>query len=471
MNNEGWNFDNTYIQLPKIFYKNQLPTAAPTPQMVIFNQNLAESLGLNADTLKKEPAIFAGCKLPMGANPIAQAYAGYQFGHFTMLGDGRAVLLGEQITPAGQKFDIQLKGSGITPFSRGGDGYAALKPMLREYIISEAMFHLGLPTTRSLAVALTGKTVMREKALQGAVLTRTASSHIRVGTFNFISAFGTQENTRTLADYCINRHFSELKNHENKYILFMRKAAEKQAALIASWQLIGFVHGVMNTDNMAISGETIDYGPCAFMDSYNPNTVFSSIDTHGRYAYKNQPTIGAWNLSRFAEELLFLFHEDKEKAAELARQEINYYWECYNEHWLNGMRAKLGITHPTPEDTELIAELLGLMAAHKLDYTNTFHSLSSPVEPGSPLLNIAGFIPWQHKWHKKMDNRQQMKKHNPAVIPRNYKVEEALEAADNGDFSVMHNLLDALSKPYEYSSEYSLPPKAANCDYKTFCGT
>ena len=451
--------------------------------MVVFNQNLAGALGLNSNKLKTASEIFAGSKLPAGAKPICQAYAGYQFGHFNMLGDGRAVLLGEHTTPDGRKFDIQLKGSGPTLFSRGGDGYAALSPMLREYIISEAMFYLGIPTTRSLAVALTGRNIVRERILQGAVLTRVASSHIRVGTFNYTSAFGTQKDTRILADYCIKRHFPELESKEdkmqNKYVLFLREVARMQAFLIAKWQLCGFVHGVMNTDNMAICGETIDYGPCAFMDAYNPDTVFSSIDVKGRYAFKNQPMIGAWNLSRFAEAILFLLHENEKEAIELAQREIAYYRECYDENWLQGMRGKIGIDNEEPGDLELITELLDLMTKHKLDYTNTFRSLSFLIKEKMLLLEITEFIAWHDKWKARLSRQAQneqnvfdiMKKHNPAVIPRNHRVEEALASAEEGDFSVMHNLLEALTKPYEDSEVYSLPPGPAHCGYKTFCGT
>jgi len=492
MSNEGWNLEHTYADLPKIFYRNQKPVSTPASQMVIFNQNLAERLGLNAKKLKATPEIFSGAKVPQGAKSISQAYAGYQFGHFNMLGDGRAVLLGEQITPDNRRFDIQLKGSGPTPFSRGGDGYAALLPMLREYIISEAMFSLGIPTTRSLAVVLTGKDVIREKVLSGAVLTRVASSHIRVGTFNYTSAFGTPEDTRILADYSIQRHFPELDNQtlrvdtsqdkqpvrENKYILLLREIARQQASLIAKWQLVGFIHGVMNTDNMAISGETIDFGPCAFMDSYDPDTVFSSIDTEGRYAYKNQPSIGAWNLSRLAESLLPLLHENKRDAIAQANKEVAYYWECYNANWIVGMRTKLGIMNAEQEDTNIIMELLGLMEKYKLDYTNTFRTLSFPIEKTSSLLEMSEFSTWLQKWEARISRQPQennaldiMKKHNPAIIPRNHRVEEALTAAELGDFSVMHNLLTALSKPFKDSEMYAQPPKSTQCGYKTFCGT
>ena len=380
MQNSGWNLQHTYTNLPKIFYKHQNPKPSPHPKTVIFNHELAHDLGLSPG--KSYEKIFSGTTLPPGAKPIAQAYAGYQFGHFAMLGDGRAVLLGEQITPQGRVYDIQLKGSGPTPFSRGGDGYAALLPMLREYIVSEAMHHLGIPTTRSLAVTLTGRPVFRERALPGAILTRVAASHIRVGTFNYASRYGTAEDTRVLADYCIMRHFPWLcaSKPPCRYILFLREVAARQAALIASWQLTGFIHGVMNTDNMSICGETIDYGPCAFMDAYDPDTVFSSIDTAGRYAYKNQPAMGAWNLSRLAEALLPLFHENKNKAIEMAEKEIGAYRGSYDKAWLAGMRAKLGIINESPDDITVISGLLDLMHRHKLDFTDTFRALSQSAE-------------------------------------------------------------------------------------------
>jgi len=470
----GWNLEHTYAELPDIFSRHQMPTAVPTPQMVVFNDKLAALLGLDVEELRRSPEVFTGNMLPHGAKPIAQAYAGYQFGHFSMLGDGRAILLGEQITPSGQRFDVQLKGAGKTPYSRRGDGQAALAPMLREYIISEAMHALGIPTTRSLAVALTGKGVIRERELQGAVLTRVAASHIRVGTFNYITAYGTNDDLRKLADYSILRHFPWLENSGDKYLLFLREVADRQASLIAKWQLVGFVHGVMNTDNMAISGETIDYGPCAFMDVYDPDTVFSSIDTAGRYAYKNQPEIGAWNLSRFAEALLPLIHENQEKAVELARIEIELYREKYHDCWLVGMRGKLGIMLKEADDLLLINELLDLMHKNKLDYTCTFRDLINDNPPFA-------LSEWCQKWQAKLSRQPQnrddvkdlMKKHNPAVIPRNYFVEETLSAAENGDYSMMDNLLDALSKPYEESNVYSAPPvpSGCGCGYKTYCGT
>ena len=316
----GWNFENSYTRLPGIFFTRINPTPVSSPKLVVFNGPLAETLGLDIDVLKGSEGVevFAGNKIPKGSLPIAQAYAGHQFGHFTMLGDGRAILLGEQITPEGMRLDVQLKGSGETPYSRGGDGRAALDPMLREYIISEAMHALNIPSTRSLAVVTTGETVVRETDLQGAILTRVAKSHLRVGTFEYVSQWGSDDELKDLADYTLLRHFPYLEGDADRYMGLLKAVIERQAELIAQWQLVGFVHGVMNTDNMALSGETIDYGPCAFMDAYDPNTVFSSIDTYGRYAFGRQPDIAAWNLARFAETLLPLLHDNEKKAIDIA---------------------------------------------------------------------------------------------------------------------------------------------------------
>jgi len=466
---DGWNLNSTYAELPGIFYRRQKPVCVDNPVMVVFNDELARDLGLDADRLRNAADIFSGSKLPHGSKPISLAYAGYQFGHFNKLGDGRAVLLGEQTAPDGGIFDIQLKGSGITPFSRGGDGLAALQPMLREYIISEAMHYLGIPTTRSLAVVLTGEDVYRERVMPGAVLTRVASSHIRVGTFNYISMYGTTDDLQKLADYTINRHFPWLNHADDKYLHFFRETALLQASLITKWQLTGFIHGVMNTDNMAISGETIDYGPCAFMDTYDPDTVFSSIDSNGRYAYKNQPMIGAWNLSRLAESLLPLFDEQPEKAVEIANAEIENYRNEYNENLLNGMRRKIGLFNEEPEDAELITELLDFMFKNELDYTNTFRFLPYTIDNET----------WNKKWHTRLERQRQnqrdvidlMTESNPAVIPRNHRVEEALAAAEGGDYNVMFNLLEALRNPFTESDIYSQPPELTACKYKTFCGT
>ncbi|MCL9797606.1 YdiU family protein, partial [Frankia sp. AgKG'84/4] len=334
----GWNFDNSYARLPKSFFTSLNPTPVRSPKLIILNDSLAASLGLNAEALQSETgvAVLAGNQIPEGASPLAQAYAGHQFGHFNMLGDGRALLLGEQMTPLDERFDIQLKGPGRTPYSRGGDGRATLGPMLREYIISEAMHALGIPTTRSLAVVTTGEPVIRETALPGAILTRVAVSHLRVGTFQYAAKWGTVEELRILADYALKRHFPDIDTDENRYLPLLQEVIKRQAGLIAKWQLVGFIHGVMNTDNMTISGETIDYGPCAFMDEYDPATVFSSIDTGGRYAYGNQPNIGGWNLARFAEALLPLLHADQEQAVKLAQDAISEFPELYHHNWLAG---------------------------------------------------------------------------------------------------------------------------------------
>jgi uncharacterized protein YdiU (UPF0061 family) len=472
-----WNFNNSYAKLPKIFYTNQSPTTVRAPKLIIFNRSLASSLGV---PLQLE--VFAGNEIPKSAEPLAQAYAGHQFGCFTMLGDGRAVLLGEQITDSGERFDIQLKGSGRTPYSRGGDGRAALGPMLREYIISEAMHALGIPTTRSLAVVTTGETITREENLPGAVLTRVSASHIRVGTFEYASRFGTSEDVRSLADYTITRHFSSIATFENKYLQLLREVIKRQASLISKWQLVGFIHGVMNTDNMAISGETIDYGPCAFMDVYDPTTVFSSIDTHGRYSYENQPKMAVWNLARFAETLLPFLHDDKNKAVSLAQEELAKFESLYQDHWLSGMRAKLGLYNNEVDDLSLIKDLLQLMQQHKADYTKTFQSLTFDKNDGQTLFSSPDYYHWHDRWQARLgqqsnskdESKELMKSHNPAIIPRNHRVEEALDATNEGDLSKMHQLLNALDNPYRYTpeqEEFSTLPAPEFCHYKTFCGT
>ena len=376
-NKIGWNFDNSYADLPEIYFTKMDPNPVKEPELVILNDTLATTLGLNADALKEEGiAVFAGNEIPEGAMPLAQAYAGHQFGHFTMLGDGRAMLIGEQITPTRERFDIQLKGSGRTAYSRGGDGRAGLGPMLREYIISEAMHALGIPTTRSLAVVTTGETILRETMLPGAIVTRIAESHLRVGTFEFAIQWGTFDDLRRLADYAIKRHYPEIEADKNRYLSFLQAVIAQQAALIAKWQLVGFIHGVMNTDNMTISGETIDYGPCAFMDTYDPATVFSSIDVQGRYAYGNQPSIAGWNLARFAETLIPLLHEDEEEAIKIGQDAMSGFHDHYQSNWLSGMRAKLGLFNEEKDDETLIDNLLTLMTKYKADYTNTFRALA-----------------------------------------------------------------------------------------------
>jgi len=481
----GWSFDNSYARLPEFFYSRLGPTPVRAPKLVVLNGPLAASLGLSEQALRSAEgaAVLAGNRVPEGAEPLAQAYAGHQFGHFTMLGDGRALLLGEQMTPAGERFDIQLKGSGETPYSRRGDGRAALGPMLREYIISEAMHALGIPTTRSLAVTATGETILRETELPGAVLTRIAASHIRVGTFQYAAAGGTVQHLRTLADYTLQRHYPEAAEADNRYLALLREVIRRQASLIAKWQLVGFIHGVMNTDNMALSGETIDYGPCAFMDTYDPETVFSSIDTYGRYAYGNQPLIAGWNLARFAETLLPLLHDDEEQAVRLAQDAISEFSGLYQRHWLAGMRAKLGLHGEDSQDEALATDLLDLMQQHRADYTNTFRLLTLGRPEETAMSGTPEFAAWLERWHARLGgaqgaaeaSRERMRSSNPAVIPRNHRVEEALSAAvEEGDLSVMERLLAALANPYAYApeqDEYAAPPEPSSCPYRTFCGT
>lgn len=481
----GWNLDNSYTALPEIFFRRMNPTPVRSPELVILNEPLAQELGLETSEMKSDAniAVLAGNRIPEGSDPIAQAYAGHQFGYFTMLGDGRALLLGEQITPAAKRFDIQLKGSGRTPFSRRGDGRATLGPMLREYIISEAMNALGIPSTRSLAVAKTGETVIREEEQPGAVLTRVAASHIRIGTFEFASQWGSEKELRSLADYTLQRHFPHAENEENRYLAFLQQVVQRQAALIAKWQLVGFIHGVMNTDNMALSGETIDYGPCAFMDTYDPDTVFSSIDTGGRYAYGRQPDIAVWNLARFAETLLPLLHEDQEWAVQLAQNAIQHFKKLFHDYWLSGMRAKLGIFGEEPEDVSLIEELLKLMHNYSADYTNTFRNLTLDTMTDSILFDSPEFARWYEAWQGRLNRQQKtesasrdlMRKSNPSIIPRNHRVEEALQAAVNQeDYSLMDKLLGVLSNPFAYSREqnaYAALPEPSACPYRTFCGT
>ncbi|KZL91510.1 protein adenylyltransferase SelO [Clostridium magnum] len=480
----GWNLDNSYAQLPKSLFTRTNPTPVHSPKLVVLNHTLATCLGLNVRALQNDDSLeeFAGNQIPVGSSPIAQAYAGHQFGHFTMLGDGRAVLLGEQITPSGERFDIQLKGSGRTRYSRGGDGRAALGPMLREYIISEAMHGLNIPTTRSLAVVTTGESVIRETEQPGAILTRVAASHLRVGTFQYVAEWGNIEELRTLAEYTLQRHFPEVAD-DKPYLSLLKEVIKRQATLIAKWQLVGFIHGVMNTDNMTLSGETIDYGPCAFMDTYDPATVFSSIDVRGRYAYGKQPQIAAWNLARFAETLLPLLHDNQDEAIKLAQDAISDFTELYHSNWLAGMRAKLGIFNEEPEDESLIEGLLTIMHKYHGDYTNTFRGLTFDKFSDMELFDTSEFAQWREQWQSRVGRQQEskassqqlMQRSNPAVIPRNHRVEEALEAAvKHGDYSVMDRLLNVLSCPYAHSpeqGEYSILPGKSERPYRTFCGT
>jgi serine/tyrosine/threonine adenylyltransferase len=483
-NDVGWQFDNTYSRLPEVLFSRVTPATFRAPKLSILNLKLAEELGLNFGALSPQlaAALFAGQHLPGDCQPIAQAYAGHQYGGFTMLGDGRAILLGEHRTPSGQLVDIHLKGAGQTQFSRGGDGRAALGPMLREYVLSEAMAALGIPTTRSLAVVTTGEPVYRTTVLKGAVLTRVAASHIRVGTFQYLAAWHDETSVRVLADYAIERHYPQLAEVPEKYLEFFRAVTDRQASLVAHWQLIGFIHGVMNTDNMAISGETIDYGPCAFMNAYDPNTVFSSIDHAGRYAYGNQPAIAQWNLARFAETLLPFIDPNPDKAVAMATEVLGQYQGAFEQYWLAGMRAKLGLEQLEAGDLALVQSLLAWMQERRADFTNTFRDLSSEELPGSDSYKDPDFRAWHARWQLRLrrENRPSsavyaaMKRINPTMIPRNLRVEEALAAEqDNDDLSVLHRLLAALAMPYEASEDsepYQEPPHD-DCNYRTFCGT
>ena len=481
-NKVAWHFNHSYTKLPKDFFVEQLPVKVSNPKLILLNEPLLKALGLDKEALSPEAwgNIFSGNELPEKAHPIAEAYAGHQFGHFALLGDGRAVLLGEHINPEGNHFDIQFKGSGQTPYSRRGDGRAALGPMLREFIISEAMNALNIPTTRSLAVVTTGESVMRDEVLPGAILTRVAKSHIRVGTFQFASTLNDINKLKALADYTIDRHYPECKAKDNPYLAFLNAVIERQALLISQWMHVGFIHGVMNTDNMSISGETIDYGPCAFMDRYHPETVFSSIDRQGRYAYSNQPPIAQWNLARFAETLIPLIDHNADKSIELASQSVNNFSDQFQIAWLKGMRQKLGLFNEEGSDIELINELLVLMQKNKADYTLTFRHLSSDAILKDAIFKDASFKVWYKNWlhciQKQKEgeetSRLKMLKHNPAVIPRNYLVEKALSlAVADQDYKFLNDLIAALLKPYEDSHVFSEPPIEEDKSYKTFCGT
>ncbi|WP_297522908.1 YdiU family protein [uncultured Clostridium sp.] len=477
-----FDLENSYYELPQIFYTVQPPSDVACPKMCILNIDLGNELGINLKS-KNLLEILSGNKVEEDSIPISQAYAGHQFGNFTMLGDGRAVLLGEYITTKGEKIDIQLKGAGKTPYSRGGDGKASLGPMLREYIISEAMYGLNIPTTRSLAVVSTGEKVARDEYLEGAILTRIAKSHIRVGTFQYAAGFGEIEDVIELADYTLDRHFKGYEKASNKYKYLLDEVIKKQAKLIAKWQLVGFIHGVMNTDNMTVCGETIDYGPCAFMDIYNPKTVFSSIDYAGRYAYGNQPNIGVWNLSRFAETLIPLLDEEQDKAIDSAKESINKFVVLFKENWIDGMRAKLGIFNKEDADEYLIDSLLGIMQNEKADYTNTFYNLTIRNIDDLEIKKSNIFEKWYKLWQERLKRQDEskvesielMKKSNPVIIPRNYRVEEALSSAvEKHDYSVMKELLEVLKNPFDYEKDlkkYIELPKVTNEVYRTYCGT
>jgi uncharacterized protein YdiU (UPF0061 family) len=481
--NINWNFDNSYSKLPESFKENIKPVKVKNPELIILNKSLASDLDLDFSNINKIElsTLFAGNELPEDSNSIAQAYAGHQFGHFTMLGDGRAVLIGEHLSKNKERYDIQFKGSGKTAFSRNGDGRAALGPMLREYLISESMHYLNIPTTRSLAVVKTGEDVIREAPLRGAILTRVASSHLRVGTFQYIAARNKKDELEILLDYVINRHFPKILSSKNKALELLKVVLEKQVDLVINWMRVGFIHGVMNTDNMSISGETIDYGPCAFMDSYDPKTVFSSIDKMGRYAYCNQPVITKWNLARFAESLIPLIDENQDKAVKAATEIINSFENKYEEKWLDMMRDKLGLSGKDEKDKFLFIDLLTWMHDKKMDYTNTFCHLMEDEIQKNKNYEDKDFKNWKLRWNERLKTNNNspekylklMKSVNPLVIPRNHKVEEALNAANQNDLKPFLKLLEILDNPYKKNKdaiEYQIP-SAAKEKYQTFCGT
>jgi len=484
-------FDNSYARLPERFYAVVNPTAVAAPRLVKLNEELARQLGLDPDWLKGPDglAMLAGNSLVEGTTPIATAYAGHQFGGFSpQLGDGRAILLGEVVDRDGQRRDIQLKGAGPTPFSRRGDGRAALGPVLREYIVSEAMAALGVPTTRALAAVLTGETVRRETLLPGAILTRIAASHIRIGTFQFFAARRDAEALRLLADHVIARHYPQVAESEAPYLALLEAVVAAQADLVARWMLIGFIHGVMNTDNMSIAGETIDYGPCAFMDSYDPATVFSSIDEYGRYAYGNQPPIALWNLTRFAEALLPLLAEDQEKAVALAQEAVNRFNELFQASLIAGFRRKLGLYTEAPDDVLLIKALLDAMQRGQVDFTLAFRRLSDDAvgdgQSCRELFSVPGaFDDWHGRWQQRLqqeslsaeERQRAMRSVNPLFIPRNHRVEAVIQAAvERDDLAPFEELLAVLAKPYDEQpgrEAYTQPPAVHERVLETFCGT
>ncbi|MEC9091628.1 MAG: YdiU family protein [Planctomycetota bacterium] len=484
MSSSTFKFDNTYLHLPNVFYTKLQPTPVPKPEMVLLNTQLAIDLCLDFSSISSTELaqMFAGNQMPEGAEPFAQAYAGHQFGHLALLGDGRAIAWGEHVTPSGQRVDLQFKGSGPTPYSRGGDGRAAIGPMLREYLISEAMHALHIPTTRSLAVVTNGQQVYRETPLPGAILTRVSSSHIRVGTFQYAALQQNQDTIKSLLDYTIERHIPHLKSTQNKPLALLKTIIEKQAELVTHWMRVGFIHGVMNTDNMALSGETIDYGPCAFMDTYDPGTVFSSIDHQGRYAYANQPAIAQWNLARLAETLLPLLDDNAETAKEIAEEVINGFGTVYKEKSLSMLRAKIGLFGDSTEDESLITDLLDWMQKQEADYTNTFLDLTYNRPPTGPLYDDDTFKKWHARWQERLAKNQEpiesslklMRASNPAVIPRNHQVEQVLESATHGDLAPLKSLLTALQEPYKNSPDlkpYQSSPKPEEKVCQTFCGT
>ncbi len=486
-------FNNSFVKLGEKFFAKLNPTPVEHPKIVKLNYELSNNLGIDLEMLELEDwaSIFSGNQILPGSEPLAMVYAGHQFGHLVpQLGDGRAILLGEVIDNSSIRNDIQLKGSGITPFSRQGDGRAALGPVLREYIVSEAMHALGIPTTRSLCAVTSGEPVYRETVLPGAVLTRVASGHVRTGTFQYFAMRGDEKAITKLADYVIDRNYPEVKEKQNKYLKLLEKVMDRHAQLVTKWLNVGFIHGVMNTDNMALSGETIDYGPCAFMDSFNKTQVFSSIDHAGRYSYGNQPQIVQWNLARLAETLLPLIDKKEDSAVEMAKDIIESYSGRFKEFWLAGMRQKLGLFNSEPEDENLIESLLNIMHENEADFTLTFRRLCHAAlgkKMDRNHINLfkdeEAFNKWSNSWRSRLSRESAspeervnlMRNVNPAVIPRNHRVEHALNAAvENSDYGPFEKLVDVLSSPYEEikeNDEFMLPPKPGEHVLQTFCGT
>ena len=478
---------HSYADLPAAFWQPAAPTPVAAPRLLAWNTALAGQLGLDPALESVADRLFSGSELPEGARPIALAYAGHQFGHFVpQLGDGRATLLGEVLAPDGQRYDIQLKGSGPTPFSRRGDGRAAIGPVLREYLVSEAMAALGVPTTRALAAVATGEHVLRDQVLPGAVLTRVAASHVRVGSFQFFAARGDDQAVRTLADHVIARHYPELADADDRYLALLRAVAGRQATLVAAWLQVGFIHGVMNTDNMAVSGETIDYGPCAFLDAYDPAKVFSSIDRNGRYAYANQPPIAQWNLARLAECLLPHFQRQGDEGVADAREAIEAFAGQFGAAWLAGFRRKLGLATEAADDEALVRDFLSALEAVQADFTLSFRALA--VAAGDPGFDELPALPktpamdaWLERWRTRCGNEgggaevvHRLKAANPVVIPRNHRVEAALSAAAAGDLAPFNGLLEAVRRPYDDAPAqrgFMAAPAAGEQVLQTFCGT
>ena len=483
-------FDNSYFRDLEGLYEPWQAASAPAPRLLAINADLATELGVDADALSAPDgvAVLAGNAIPDGARPVAQAYAGHQFGGFSpRLGDGRALLLGEVLDVHGRRRDLHLKGSGPTPFARGSDGKAAVGPMLREYVIGEAMHALGIPTTRALAVVATGDLIARDTLLPGAVLTRVAASHLRVGSFQYAAAHDEPTLLRRLADHAISRHYPDAVHTDNRYLALFEGVVDAHASLVARWMLVGFIHGVMNTDNMTISGETIDYGPCAFIDAFDPATVFSSIDHGGRYAYGNQPKIAHWNLARLAEALLPLFGADTDMGVAAATDMLQSFPDRYHRYWVDGMRAKLGLGDGEQDDREIIDELLALLQAQRVDFTSCFRALSSAVlgdreRARSLFAQPAAFDAWSLRWQTELSHQARdptataaaMDRVNPVYIPRNHQVEEALATASDGDLRPFQRLLDVLAQPFHQRSgleSYAEPAPASFGQYRTFCGT